>query len=325
MATSYPGGLDAFSPAISGDNQSDTVGGRTHEAMHNDINDGVVAIQTELGADPAGASTTVVARLNAADAATIQKAGRYETFSSANTATAINGVTTVTGTTTITLPTAASISGQTFTIRNTGTAVVTIARTSSQTIDGTAANVTLLKGSITVASDGANWVVLTGSYVDETIGRRVYTWDNNSGRWQMTYGDTGWREVGADLTADWVLSATAGMFLIRRVGSTVSLAARIKRVTGSGARSSAHTIYTPPLGFRAGYFTARGVTHSQTLGQIGIVTKATSASDVDLRFPLGGTYAADEEVNFLVSWTVASTASAWPASLPGTASGTIPT
>jgi len=308
MATSYPGGLDAFSPAISGDNQSDTVGGRTHEAMHNDINDGVVAIQTELGADPAGASTTVVARLNAADAATIQKAGRYETFSSANTATAINGVTTVTGTTTITLPTAASISGQTFTIRNTGTAVVTIARTSSQTIDGTAANVTLLKGSITVASDGANWVVLNGSYADETIGRRLFSWDNNSGRWQTTYSDTGWRDISASLENSW----TAGAAMMRRAGHQITF----QFLALNGASAGTGVLYTPPTGFRTNTAVV-----TQDLFINGVTTGTLFLCLSAPALTVTGTYASVTNGRLRVQHT---SNDAWPASLPGTASTSIP-
>jgi hypothetical protein len=62
MATSYPAGYDAFT-AISGDQQSDLVGGRNHQDMHNDVNDSVEAIEAELGLDPAGAEATVAARL----------------------------------------------------------------------------------------------------------------------------------------------------------------------------------------------------------------------------------------------------------------------
>jgi hypothetical protein len=62
MATSYPAGYDAFT-AISGAQQSDLVGGRNHQDMHNDVNDSVEAIEAELGLDPAGAEATVAARL----------------------------------------------------------------------------------------------------------------------------------------------------------------------------------------------------------------------------------------------------------------------
>ena len=67
MASSYPAGLDAFTAIGAADEMDDSVGGRTHRAMHNDANDAVEAIEAELGLDPAGASATVVARLDALD------------------------------------------------------------------------------------------------------------------------------------------------------------------------------------------------------------------------------------------------------------------
>lgn len=66
------------------------------------------------------------------------------------------------GTFTVTLPTAVSVSGKKYIIKNSGTGVITIATTSSQTIDGGASSSIALSvqySSITVVSDGANWKV----------------------------------------------------------------------------------------------------------------------------------------------------------------------
>jgi hypothetical protein len=65
------------------------------------------------------------------------------------------------GTFTITMPTAASITGQRFVVKNTGTGVITLATTSSQTIDGYAtATLTLSQfQSLTLMSDGSNWIL----------------------------------------------------------------------------------------------------------------------------------------------------------------------
>ena len=64
------------------------------------------------------------------------------------------------GTFTATLPTAASVTGKTYTIKNTGTGVLTIATTSSQTIDGVTTYVIRTTNSgITVLSNGANWLI----------------------------------------------------------------------------------------------------------------------------------------------------------------------
>lgn len=65
------------------------------------------------------------------------------------------------GTFTVTLPTAASIAGRIYVIKNTGTGVITIATTSSQTIDGVVgATLSTQYSSLTVQSDGANWILI---------------------------------------------------------------------------------------------------------------------------------------------------------------------
>lgn len=62
---------------------------------------------------------------------------------------------------TVTLPTAVGIEGQYFIIKNSGTGVITIDGDGSETIDG-AGNKTLSVQyeSMTVVSDGANWIVV---------------------------------------------------------------------------------------------------------------------------------------------------------------------
>lgn len=66
-----------------------------------------------------------------------------------------------TGTFTVTLPTAVGITGQLFVIKNTGAGVITIATTSSQTIDGvTTQSLSSQYSSYTVQSNGANWIII---------------------------------------------------------------------------------------------------------------------------------------------------------------------
>ena len=63
------------------------------------------------------------------------------------------------GSFTATLPTAAGCTGQVFDIKNSGTGIITIATTSSQTIDG---NLTIILNpydDITVVSTGSNWII----------------------------------------------------------------------------------------------------------------------------------------------------------------------
>lgn len=66
------------------------------------------------------------------------------------------------GTFTLTLPTAVSVAGQMYQLKNSGTGVVTINTTSSQTIDGNASgSITMAQyDNFTVMSDGANWIIL---------------------------------------------------------------------------------------------------------------------------------------------------------------------
>ena len=72
----------------------------------------------------------------------------------------VNYIYLVSGTTTITLPTAVGNLNQ-YTIKNVGTNVVTIATTSSQTIDGsTTASLPVMYTSLTLVSDGANWNII---------------------------------------------------------------------------------------------------------------------------------------------------------------------
>lgn len=62
---------------------------------------------------------------------------------------------------TITLPTAVSITGRTYTIKNINAATVTVGTTSSQTIDGvTTYTLATQYKYVTVQSDGANWQVI---------------------------------------------------------------------------------------------------------------------------------------------------------------------
>lgn len=64
------------------------------------------------------------------------------------------------GTFTVTLPTAASVSGKIYNIKNSGTGVITVNTTSSQTIDGgSTASLPVQYTSISVISDGSNWKV----------------------------------------------------------------------------------------------------------------------------------------------------------------------
>ena len=98
------------------------------------------------------------------------------TFTGATSATATDNILLFTGTTatTLTLPTAASITGRSYQVKNaslTGpTPVLTIATTSSQTIDGlTSWTLNGLYQTVTVVSDGSNWKIVNNLPSSSTV------------------------------------------------------------------------------------------------------------------------------------------------------------
>lgn len=64
------------------------------------------------------------------------------------------------GTFTVTLPTAVGFAGQTYVIKNSGAWVITLATTSSQTIDGVTTQTLAASLSLTVTSTWANWIII---------------------------------------------------------------------------------------------------------------------------------------------------------------------
>lgn len=62
---------------------------------------------------------------------------------------------------TVTLPTAVGVTGKSYVVKNSGTGAITVATTSAQTIDGYSNFILSTQGeSITVVSNGANWIVI---------------------------------------------------------------------------------------------------------------------------------------------------------------------
>ena len=90
----------------------------------------------------------------------VKQSGGYSTQTGTYGIVATDRIVNCTGTWTATLPTAIGIAGQTFTVKNSGTGLITLATSSSQTIDGSATKTLYRYDSITVASDGANWIVI---------------------------------------------------------------------------------------------------------------------------------------------------------------------
>lgn len=214
MASTYPGSLDAFTTIASDKKTSDSVGGRTHRDMHNDLGDAVEAVQAELGTDPAGSFSTVKARLDALVA--------YAAKTSAYTATVADHTLNVTsGTFTLDLPAASTCTGQSLKVKNSGTGVVTLDGNSSETVEGI-----------------ATFPLGPGSYVEVT---------STGSAWILTGGtpDTGWRSM-ASLIAS-IPTLTLVHLSMRRVGAHVAI-----RVSLSDSSSAETTLLSAaiPTGFR---------------------------------------------------------------------------
>ncbi len=209
-----------------------------------------------------------------------------------------------TGTYTITLPTAVSQAGRIFIVRNSGSGTITIGTTSSQTIDGAATIALAGKGFAKVVSNGSNWRVIAGQYADESIGRRIFTWNHaysTGGGWQLTYSDTGWRDVSANINTP--NGFTAGSIFVRRTGYTVALG-----VYGlARAAGGAGDYYTFLAGWRCDI-----PVYGRSFSNNPWYVNGSSAY-----INMAGTSESGAGTLFITS-------DAWPTSLPGSAIGTIP-
>ena len=125
-----------------------------------------VTLQSTIGSNPPPAAASViltVVQQSGIMAGTGITRGIYSVSSntSAGSGANVDYVYFVSGTTTITLPTATSNTNR-YTIKNTGTNTVSIATTSSQTIDGSASPITInvQNVSLDLISDGSNWNII---------------------------------------------------------------------------------------------------------------------------------------------------------------------
>ena len=152
------------------------------------------------------------------------------------------------------------------------------------------------------------WRSFASSRVDQTAGRVIYLYDDVNNREQLTYGDTGWRNITMDLSNGW----TANTVTIRRFGATVFL--RMYQVNGTA--QTTNTIITLPSGFRSGVFQYEPVyTESSQLSTVLVESTGNiKAAGSNTKY---GTAAYAE-----IRW---STIEPWPTTLPGTTSGSIPT
>jgi len=258
---------------------------------------------------------SVVATAKLADGAVtpIKTGGGYSAQTTTYSATANDRVIDCTsGTFQVTIPAASSNTGRLLTVRNSGSGAITLGRTGADTIGGATSQVLNGKGSIEIVSNGSLWLVVRGTYTDETVGRRIFTWDDVNSRFQLTYGDTGIRVITSSTTPG--ANMTVVQATIRRVNYLVYVQAS---VTAGASNGGVQDLFTVPTGFAP---SAIGGT------QDGVCISADTTPEVRALFFRTSTlqsYGITNGKTYRFVQTFATTDN-WPASLPGSASGTIP-
>jgi hypothetical protein len=154
-----------------------------------------------------------------------------------------------------------------------------------------------------------------GFYTDESVGRRLFQWDANNSRWQQTFGDTGWRDVTSLVNVSgWTNAPTALAVYVRRTLEHTSMIVQWNAGTGS---CSGTGVLTLPSGFGPA---------------VSIIAPAGALVGLD-GSTVGGWYWATGTTMNLTSPATSVVArtivtlpctAAWPTTLPGTASGSIP-
>lgn len=154
----------------------------------------------------------------------------------------------------------------------------------------------------------STWITYASSRVDQTAGRAIYEWDSLNNRDQLVWGDTGARRVEADFKNGW----TAAIANLRRVGNVVSFGVYTVNPT---ARTT-DIAYSVPAGFKPGPYG----------GNIAFPVRLGGGTDWTQIAGNGDMYAPTSQISAngyicVTSWI---TGDAWPTTLPGVASGSIP-
>lgn len=142
-------------------------------------------------------------------------------------------------------------------------------------------------------------------YWDETVGRRLFVWDTNNSRWQMVYGDTGWRDISSLLVNGWT-----GYVWLRRInnyGYFQFSALNPAAATATRCIDFPNGFGPPVLATHHALYCSAHTAGAETSGTgVNILNTPTpSAANVygHISYPIDG---------------------AWPTSLPGTALGAVP-
>lgn len=152
------------------------------------------------------------------------------------------------------------------------------------------------------------WRVYSSTRVDQTAGRAIYKWDDVNNREQIIYGDTGWREITP--ATGWTIVSGQNL-AIRRVGFEVHVTGYLSRASGASA-----SIYNLPTGFRPARYSPQIVAYSLTPPINSLLIDVAPTGEIQ---PVAEVLTSTHYLS--MKW---STTDAWPTTLPGTASGSIP-
>jgi hypothetical protein len=157
------------------------------------------------------------------------------------------------------------------------------------------------------------WRAFTSTRVDQTAGRAIYQWDELNAREQLIYGDTGWRDISTLM-----VNGFLGSLLIRRMGNTVTLRGSVRCPVGTASMNGTFvsvlpTSFTPGSSAPWVFFPVRS--------NVGTTWFTLYRKQPELTFEGSPTVGDANETRFEISF---STTDAWPTTLPGTASGSIP-
>jgi len=136
-------------------------GDKTLSTLNTDIGTSTFTISATLSTAPISSATTLGGNLKLLQNQ-INAMSAYSAKTASYTLTATDYTVTLTsGTATFTLPTAVGITGKIYIVKNKGAGVLTIATTSSQTMDGaTTATISTTYAGRVLQSNGANWDVI---------------------------------------------------------------------------------------------------------------------------------------------------------------------
>jgi hypothetical protein len=162
------------------------------------------------------------------------------------------------------------------------------------------------------------WRMISGTRVDQTAGRAIYQWDDVNNREQLIYGDTGWRDVTASITAPFTVNGLH----IRRVHNRVTL--HWDSLTSGPSAAPTGSAFTAPTGF---------VVSNRDPSYYGRAVLQQAANSIGNIWSYGWNSATLIPQQCIGSWFSGAyfnggftylTDDPWPTTLPGTALGTVP-